>query len=82
VFLIDLQVPSHSMKITFHLLTVHNLQVLLWIIVIADLTFIPKSNSIVIYIIPNYICLVCYHWLHPGCKFAGLIPNCVIRIFH
>ena len=41
-FLSDLQVPSHSMNITFHLLTVQNLQVLLWFIVIADLTFVLK----------------------------------------
>jgi len=41
-FLSDLQVPSHSMNIAFHVLTVQNLQVLLWFIVIADLTFVPK----------------------------------------
>ena len=41
-FLSDLQVPLHSMNITFHVLTVQNLQVLLWFIVIADLTFVPK----------------------------------------
>jgi len=41
-FLSDLQVPSHSMNITFHVLSVQNLQVLLWFIVIADLTFVPK----------------------------------------
>jgi hypothetical protein len=39
-FLSDLQVPSHFMNITFHLLTVQNLQVMLWFIVIADLTFV------------------------------------------